>query len=518
MVRAAEPLTERERAIHALSRLAYGPRPGEVERVLALGVDRWVESQLAPAGIEDAAVERLLAGAPALAMTPAQLRAEFLEAERPENPTPEQRRELQRRKNEPRVQLLRSVLQRAVLSERQALEILTDLWRNHFNVSYTKGGPIEVFLPDWDRSVIRAHALGGFGALLAASAQHPAMLIYLDNAVSRRPATPAELAAIGRRVQRRTGSAERAEEEMELARQKGLNENYARELMELHTLGADNGYSQDDVVAVAEAFTGWTVRRNEGVFEFRNDMHVPGDKRVLGRVIPGDAADGAREGRAILELLAASAGTARFLARKLACRLIRDDPPPEAVEAGAAAYLESQGDIRALAGAIVASPAFWARDSFRAKFKTPFEFVVSALRATGAAVENPDAVLAALREMGQPIYLCDPPTGYADTAEAWLDPGVLAARWQFALDLAEGRIRGARVPPDFHADLQGVAPTDWWRRLAEKLLPAGCSESTQAALRAAGAEFLDAGPPGRRRQLAPRLLGLVLGSPEFQQQ
>ena len=519
--RRSAPLDERERAVHALDRLAFGPRPGEVERVLAAGVSSWIEAQLAPERIEDPRVAALLEGSPALAMAPAEVRATYLPAERPENPSAEERRELQRRKNEPRLELLRALLLRAVWSERQACEVLSDFWRNHFNVSYTKGGPIDLFLPDWDREVVRAHALGRFGALLHASARHPAMLYYLDNALSRRPATAAELEALRRRTRRRTGSPERADEEVELARQRGLNENYACELLELHTLGADQGYTQDDVAAVAEAFTGWTIERGPGksAFQFRNDMHVPGDKRVLGVVIRG-AADGQQEGLQILDLLAAHPGTARFLAFKLARALIHDDPPAAAVTAGAQAFTESAGDLRALLRALVDHPSFFAPEHFRAKFKTPFEFVASALRATGAEAAHPEALLLQLRDMGQPLYHCDPPTGYADTAEAWLDPGVLALRWQFALDFAEGRVRGARVPLAFYSRLQGVAARDWWRPLADAVLPAGLGERMQTALRAAAAAFLeqDDSQRGAQRRLAPRLLGLLLGSPEFQQQ
>jgi uncharacterized protein (DUF1800 family) len=358
--------------------------------------------------------------------------------------------------------------------------------------------------------------------MLAASARHAAMLNYLDNAVSRRPPTSAELAEIERRTQRRTGSRERAAEEVSIAAERGLNENYAREVLELHTLGVDNGYDQDDVVALSEALTGWTYDAGKGAsqeFVFRSDMHVEGDKRLLGKSFREDETGGPGQGMAILAHLAGHKNTARFISFKLTRYLVNDSPPEAIVAEAAKVYLKTDGDLTAVVRAIVRHPQFWERQHFAAKFKTPLEFVISALRATGAEIVDANALSFDLQAMNQPIYFCDDPTGWYDVAEAWLDPGVLALRWQFALDLAEGRLRGARIPREFwHCVPEDAEPATWQHHLTVALLPAGAGERTRAALATATSRYLEKHKAPDLRELGPQLVGLLLGSPEFQKQ
>jgi uncharacterized protein (DUF1800 family) len=516
---AALPLTERERAVHALSRLAYGPRPGDLERVLEVGVEAWIEQQLAPA--PDPVLEDRLARYPSLGLPLLELLDTYWQPVE-EGDSAEVRREKNRKENEPRRELLEALLVCATESPNQLEEVLADFWRNHFNVSYTKGGPARFLLTDWEREVIRRHALGSFLPFLEATAQHPAMLHYLDNASSRRPPSKQELAEIERRVRRRTGSRERGEEAAALALQRGLNENYARELLELHTLGVDNYYKQKDVVAVAEALTGWTYnggRNGDWSFRFRNDMHATGDKRVLGRRVRAEDQDGLSEGMQVLEMLSGHQGTADFIALKLCRYLIADEPPQRAVDAAAKAFRRSDGDIPAVVRAIVESEDFWARENYRAKFKTPYEFVLSALRATGARVDEGEAVMRRLIEMGQGLYLCDDPTGWYDTAESWLDPGVMALRWQFALDLASGSLRGVSIPTEFWDEVpESLPPRLWQHHLTKMILPGGAGPRTRAALSSVTDEYLARAAVPDVRELGPELVGLLLGSPEFQQQ
>ncbi len=513
------PLTERERAVHALSRLAYGPAPGDLERVLEMGVEAWIDEQLRPSA--DPALEDRLAAFPSIHMELVDLIDEY-QAPRDEDQTPEERRRAQRYENEPRRELLQSLLVRAVHSGNQLEEVLGDFWRNHFNVSYTKGGPAKYLLTDWERRVIQANTLGSFGPFLAATAKHAAMLHYLDNASSRRPPTKQELAEIERRVRRRTGSRERGEEAAALALQRGLNENYARELLELHTLGVDNYYKQKDVVAVAEALTGWSYNgggNGDWAFRFRNDMHAHGDKRVLGKRIKGDRDNGIAEGDRVIEMLSEHKGTAQFVASKMVRYLVNDEPPAKLVSAAAKAFQKSDGDIPTVVRAIVGSDEFWARDNYRAKFKTPYEFMISALRATGAELTGSEQLLRRMIEMGQGVYLCDDPTGWYDTAEAWLDPGVMALRWQFALDLAEGKLDGVQIPVEYWDDIpDSLPPRLWQHHLTKKILPGGAGPRTRAALSAVTDDYLEKARVPDVRSLGPELVGLLLGSPEFQQQ
>lgn len=508
-------LTERERAAHVLSRLAYGPRPGDVERVASIGVDAWLDEQLALA--DDAGVGARLSRYPTVGLSAREVYQESYERT-PQDASPEERRRIREKLYQPRNELLRATAMRAVYGEKQVAEVMADFWRNHFNVSYTKGGPAFQLITEWDEEVIRRHALGSFAELLVASAHHPAMLHYLDNAVSRRPPSDQELAELERRVRRATGSREAGASAADLAQQRGLNENYARELLELHTLGVDNGYKQDDVVALAEILTGWTWRggaEGEWGFHFNAGMHVQGSKRFLQQRIQGEPLQGKEEGDEVLELLAGHKRTAEFIATKLCRQLVRDAPPRKLISAVAATLRKQGGDVVAAIRTLLARPEFWEPETIRAKFKTPQEFVYSAVRVTGARVTDWDELIRRMTSMNQPIYHCDDPTGWYDTAEAWLDPGILAQRWQFAIDLAGDRIDGVRLPADFFADVSNDVPVgEWSDRLVARLLPAGVGVRTQYAFDNAIAQDLLADPDALR----VRMLALILGSPEFQRQ
>ncbi|MDP6940821.1 MAG: DUF1800 domain-containing protein [Planctomycetota bacterium] len=513
------PLTARERASHLLSRFSFGPKQGDVDRVLAMGESAWIEEQLQ--ATSDEPLLDLLSQYESLNMETSSVVQTFNVATK-DDETNEQRRERNRLRNQPKRDLLYSIGTRALHSKNQIDEVLCDFWRNHFNVSFTKGGGANYLLTDWERTVIQANALGDFPHMLSASARHPAMLHYLDNSSSRRPPSKQELAEIERRVRRKTGSRQQGEDAAQLALQRGLNENYARELLELHTLGVDNYYKQKDVIALAEVLTGWTFdggRNGDWNFVFRNNMHVAGDKKILGKRIKSDRNNGEIEGNQVLEILSEHKGTAEFIALKLVRYFVADQPPQKLVKSVAKTYRKTNGDIRSMVNSILESKEFWSRENYRSKFKTPMEFAVSALRVTNAEVEDWRQVNSRLEEMGQPLYHCDDPTGWYDTAEAWLDPGVMALRWQFALDLAAGKLRGVKVADSFYDSIPESMPARLWQHhLTKMILPGGAGERTRSALSQTTDEYLNKTKVPDLRALGPQLLGLLLGSPEFQQQ
>ena len=515
----------RDRAVHLLSRLSFGPSEAEVERVLARGEDDWLEEQLAPGEEADPRMKDALTNFQTLDMSTPRLYAwitEDYEGRRENELSAEERRKVQEKRRVPKGELIRATFLRSIFSSRQVESVLADFWRNHFNVSFTKGGAADFLITEYDREVVRRHALGSFPEMLMASAKHPAMLHYLDNHLSRTPPSKQELAEIERRERRRTDSREAGEQAAQIAAQRGLNENYARELLELHTLGVDNVYKQKDVIAVAEALTGWTFdggREGTWNFRFRSEMHVKGDKRVLGRKIREDRDNGGvGEGEAIVEMLAEHKGTAEFIAMKLVRFLVSDQPPSSLVKDVASVYRKTDGSIPDMVRTVVKSEEFWAADTVRAKFRTPLEFLCAALRATDAEVREVNRCLAALRDMGQPILHCDDPTGYYDVAEAWLDPGVMATRWGFALDLATGKVKGVEIPVEFFDELPQDIPRLWQHHLTKRLLPGGAGQRTRNALSTVTDEYLEKARIPDSRELGPQLVGLLLGSPEFQQQ
>ena len=435
---------------HALNRLAFGPAPGQVETVREMGLGRWIDEQLQPHRLDDQALDQRLARFETLNLDSATIARDYF------LPARQQRRARQQaaaagdasRRNTmtPMTDVIRqerriftemseAKLLRAVYSERQLEEVLVDFWFNHFNV-FARKGQTGIYVGEYEREAIRPHVLGKFRALLGATAKSPAMLFYLDNWQS---AAPNARAAASRPDQPR----------------RGLNENYARELLELHTLGVDGGYTQQDIVNVARAFTGWTIGRPDHAgFRFAPDMHDREAKTVLSETLkPGG---GIEDGERVLDLLSRHPSTARHIAFKLAQRFVSDTPPLGLVERAAKTFQTSDGDLREVVRTIVTSPEFFDRSARLAKVKTPFEFVVSALRAAAADVREGQAVIRALADMGMPPYLCQPPTGYDDTADAWVSSGALVTRINFAVSLTRGEIRGVQLAASSRANAEAL--------------------------------------------------------------
>jgi uncharacterized protein (DUF1800 family) len=425
-------------------------------------------------------------------------------------------------------ELIAQRLTREIYSNAQLQEVMTDFWFNHFNVYLRKNEAMPYYLVSYERDAIRPHALGKFEDLLEATAHSPAMLLYLDNAESIGPnSRAAERARMN--AARSAGNAKKAQE--------GLNENYARELMELHTLGVNGGYTQADVIQVARILTGWTVDRPQrgGGFVFNPNRHEPGTKKALGKKFKEN---GEGEGRELLHFLATRPATAQFVSHKLAVRFVSDDPPESLVEHMTKSYLSSGGDIAAVLTTMFHSPEFWSPTVYRAKVKTPLEYVVSAARASNADITNLRPLANALREMGMPLYGAIPPTGYKWEASDWMSTEALVNRMNFALSLAANRLPGISTSWS-SKDSQPVATTNPQAeesRLESILISGAVSDSTrsavleqfaaqnttsQAALSKPRAQSI---PVSENRPLATPavekqdqlLAGLLLGSPEFQ--
>jgi uncharacterized protein (DUF1800 family) len=405
-------------------------------------------------------------------------------------------------------ELLAAKLIRATESRRQLEEVLLDFWFNHFNVAAQKGA-VRWMLASYERDALRPHLYGSFRALLGAVAHHPAMLFYLDNWTSTREGF--DLGAL-----RRAGYP--VPKKLAEVGKLGLNENYARELLELHTLGVDGGYSQADVREVARCFTGWGIDkpRQVGTFAFHPLAHDSGEKHVLGHTIP--AGGGQEDGETVLDLLAESPATAHFLARKLAQKFVADEPPPALVDRLARTYLDSHGDLTRVYVALFESPEFWSTEAFAAKTKTPLEFAVSAVRSLGGSTYGDVALVKALDGMGEPLYRAQPPTGWPEVATPWVNTGALVTRINFALALTAGRIPGTEVslPPV----APGTPPEAAVEVLARAVLHQPLSAATRATLlRAVAHGADDVMPDGERRPLdQAKVAGLLLGSPEFQKQ
>ena len=474
--------------VHALNRLGYGPRPGDVDRVRAMGLDKWIDDQLHPDRIPDPAVGARLAPLRTIRLSTGDLIARYevppaarreIQARRSElgdNASEEQMREARRdfmRKYRGQmdgtpqdvVQDLQSAkIIRAVYGERQLDEVMADFWMNHFNVFAGKG-PVKFMIGEYERDVVRPHAWGRFEDLLRATAESPAMLFYLDNWLSADPnAQPMGFRprARGRFFAPRPAPGQG--QGQAAARKRGLNENYAREIMELHTLGVDGGYTQKDVTEVARCFTGWTMRnprQGEPRFFFNDRIHDHADKVVLGHRIKGG---GKNEGDEVIHLLATHPSTARFVSYKLARRFVADEPPPALVDRAAETFRRTDGDIRAVVRTIVTSPEFDSPAARAAKVKTPFEFVVSAVRASGAEVDDARGLAGRLAAMGMPLYQQQPPTGYKDTADAWVSTSGLLARLNLALDLAAGKVRGVATDPARVVSAQTLGSPEFQRR------------------------------------------------------
>jgi len=629
---AAAPLREEQRIVHVLNRLAFGPRPGDVEAVRRVGISRWIDTQLDPASIDDSVVERKLDGFATLNYPVSQLMLAYesdqlmtrlrrearqrSQAEAKGETYMAKRPELNARQqqslDDARAQgfdagismqvvgeMQSAKILRALESKRQLQEVMTDFWSNHFNLDVKKQAVRTLRLAD-ERDVIRPNVFGKFRDLLGASAHSPAMLIYLDNARStieysiggqnaknglnrqqqqrRAAARAARRKAMGLndvndttlnstapnnmttqvspQIASPSGSASMdtaPENNAVVAPQAkpaapqmrgGINENYARELMELHTLGVGGGYTQKDVQEVARCFTGWSLDRQTGAFRFFAARHDKGEKTVLGHVIA--AGGGESDGERVLDILAAHPSTAHFLARKMCQRLVSDMPPEALVERVAQVFLKSGGDLKQVTKAIVTSPEFLAPQNYRTKIKSPFEYSISAARALDATFVMPDATdnqdrltlvgngVASVRPnagqgakggryaqgaaktltrqislMGEPLYSFQAPTGYSENSQDWVSSGALIARLNFALDLTNGRIPDLDISRE--ALFHGLPVDDkaaWLSRLEDLTLHGDISASTQKTMQSqikTGAPF-DAAKMG----------ALLLGSPEFQ--
>ncbi len=479
-------LSEDQRIAHVLSRLTFGARPGDFERVKAMGVEAFIAQQLDPDSLDAGAVIARLKRLPTLGMaTPVIIEqytppkpapspspakapdnsrtpAQRLVGQNPSNPLAqapqispnpnpgmmqnEMQLEVKKEdagrmpalaaapkptpppKNPQMVvtELQRAKLLRAVYSERQLFEMMVDFWENHFSIFANKDDD-RYLLTSYDRDTIRPFAMGRFRDLLGATAHSPAMLFYLDN---WRSSVPRPYAATKDKPAGVDG---------------GFNENYARELMELHTLGVDGGYTQKDVQEVARCFSGWTIQKpnEQGLFLYRPGLHDDGEKIVLGhKILPGG---GMADGERVLDILAANPATARFIATKLARRFISDEPPPSVIDRAASVFLKTDGSIRETLRAIVTAPEFFSPKAYRAKMRSPFEYVAAALRVLNAETDADRPVLDMLGRMGQPIFGRITPDGYADRADQWLSSGAMIARFNFASALAANRLKGTKI-------------------------------------------------------------------------
>lgn len=550
--------TNADAAVHVLNRLGYGPRPGDVERVVAMGVPAYVAEQLNPETIDDSDLDRRLTGIPSLNLAQADLLARYNPPKPPMPPpppapapdgkkppmpeamTPEMKPEA-KTEVKPAVEtpktgsdaqkppeakpkpapmpnpgqvigdLRRATVLRATYSRRQLYEATVNFWENHFSIFINKDSD-RFLMTAFDRDVIRPYAFGRFRDLLGATAKSPAMLYYLDNWQSR--------------VERVTPATKDKPEK----KSGGINENYARELLELHTLGVDGGYSQKDVQEVARCLTGWTIRKpnEEGLFMFNPAWHDNGEKIVLGKRIP--AGGGIADVERVLDILARHPSTAKFVATKLARRFVSDTPPPALVARAADTFLKTDGDIRETLKAIVASPEFSA--SIGAKVKNPFEFAVSVLRATDAETDG-GPVTDWVAKLGQPIFGRLTPDGYPDRADEWLSANQMLNRLNFGLAVAQNQVKGTKI--DGKKLLAGTSPDDGpavTERVISLILNGKASADTRRAVAGvARAEPVASPPPGAMPLLqaadkpkpspagpapAAQVLALALGSPEFQ--
>ena len=561
-----------QQAIHVLSRLSFGPRPGDIERVGAMGIDAYIEQQLYPERIPDPVVDAKLASFSSLTMGPEEIlermgpvtpqgfrpRATIFEkramADRAAQgqrravedntvmPTSEEARRVLLDKRPEDYEFSTARVYRALYSERQLFELMVDFWMNHFSINLSDHQHVAHF----EESVIRPRVLGKFEDLLMAVAKHPRMLNYLDNWRSSAPAEVIQqrLAAIKPTLTdeqylallERTMPVGQHHPMPFLEQAKGLNENYARELMELHTLGVDGGYTQQDVIEVAKVLTGWTItgqgivngREDDGVFMFDPLLHVDGDKVVLGQTIKSG---GIEEGEQLLKMLAHHPSTARFIATKLARRFVADDPPAAVVEAASRAFQKTGGDIREVLRTIFASAQFRSPDIYRAKIKKPLELVVSALRAVKAEIIDERFYQRLLQpqrglfaQMGEKLYNYEAPDGNPDVGAAWMNSNALLVRLDFANMLATNRLPGVEIDLRSAQSLLGQLglpkPTaqqvEETRRMLQTSARSAASTSQQGSMMMGGAA--SGSPGGRAADIDPAAITVaaMLGSPQFQ--
>ncbi len=510
------------RVTHALNRFAYGPSPSDRADLERVGLGAWLDGQLRPA--LDPAIEQRLSGFKTLQLSVAEAMKAYprpkqvLEAQGVDLNGPDAKQQLEALSKVnpdelPRqlvIELTQAKLLRAATSKRQLEEVLVDFWFNHFNVSAEKGRT-RWMVNAYEREAIRPFVFGRFRDLLGATAKHPAMLWYLDNWSSVREGFT--LRRGGKRLAAEPTMAEDGEPEVKPVL--GLNENYARELMELHTLGVNGGYTQADVREAARALTGWglQIRPRQpgfGTFEFHPLAHDDGPKRVLTLELTSGLMQ--RDGEQLLDFLARHPATARHLALKLCQKFVSDTPPPALVERVAAEYLRTEGDLTATYRALIESPETWSPAAVGAKTRTPLEFVVAAVRAVGTLDEVQRPLASALEQLGQPLYRCAPPTGYREDSAGWISAGALVSRINFGLKLASGRIPGVLVMPPAPSASASIEKT------ALRVLGRPASDGTLATIKRALAL------PAENEVDEPlaideaKVLGLLLGSPEFQNQ
>ena len=563
-----EGLSKEQAAAYLLERFAFGARPGEVEKVVQMGPEKWLAQQLA-GNLPDAALDKRLEAFPALKMTQEEMAAVYLQNGRLRNmmkkegiidPAKTPRKEMNEKMKAYREkhglrpygvlsnqELKGQKVMRAVYSENQLTEVMTDFWFNHFNVTTRDGGARSRTL-SYERDAIRPNVLGNFRTILGATAKHPAMLYYLDNAQSRmappeqqnqpKPEPVKEMAAgemgmdggmdggmMGETAKAPEKAPAKAQTPPRRKRKYGLNENYARELMELHTLGVDGGYTQRDVTEVARVLTGWAAapygngRKNidkqiargskniirQGEFVFRTSWHDQNAKVALGETFP--AGGGIEEGERVLDMLSKHPSTARFISTKLARRFVNDVPSDDLIDQMAETFTRTDGDIAAVVATLAQSRVFWVEAKKRSKMKSPFELVVSSLRALEADVKNPQPMMTWFNRMGEPLYGYLPPTGFPDYAESWANSGTLIARMNFGVRLATGRINGVtlkRLP----RDSDGLTTDEALAMYSKLLLPA---QDTSAI----ASEVKETIPDDAERKDI-HVVSMLLGSPEFQ--
>jgi len=462
--------TADQQVVHALSRLTFGPRPGDVEQVRKMGVDAWMARQLQPENIDDARTDAFFANFESLHASAAELQRKY--------PPPGQLRnrlggdrsklshadsvalqESQQGLRKLTVEIESGRIARATSSERQLQEVMTDFWLNHFTVYIQKNPQERYHIPEYENAVIRPNALGKFRTLLEAVAKSPAMLIYLDNALSQADSNRPHLVAgrggrgggrgslgfgRGGRGALPPGVTPEMARQIANRRPTGLNENYGRELLELHTLGVDGGYTQEDVINVARALTGWTVeppQRGGGGFVFNPAVHDAGEKIVLGQKL--SAGRGIEDGEQVLDIVSRHPSTAKYIAFKLVRRFVSDVPPQALVDRAAETFTRTDGDIREVMRTIITSPEFFSRAAYRSKVKSPFEVVVSTLRALGAQPEPTPRAAQLVASLGEPIYGHQSPNGWPETGDQWMNTGAILNRINFGTIVAANRLPGA---------------------------------------------------------------------------
>lgn len=488
-------LTDKEAAAHLISRFSFGAVPGQADQVISTGIEKWFNAQL-EGKPDDKRIEEMLKGYLSLKMNnqeivqtyprggqvlkraikDGEIKKDAVNKDDKRDYKKDVRQYMQSNGLKPQAELLRELIGQKVLraaySNNQLTEVMTEFWFNHFNVAVAKGG-VQQFVTSYERDVIRPNVLGKFETLLLATAKSPAMLIFLDNnksSVSRENMKGEQMMTNKRRQAMMkvtdTAMSRNPGGKIKKPATQGLNENYAREIMELHTLGVDGGYTQADVTQAARVLTGWSLNpeieynvkikkrvgeerlKNLGIvydenFLFAAPRHDKGEKNLLGHHFP--AGGGYEEGLKLIHLLASHASTAKFIAKKLAVRFVSDNPPQSLIDKMAGTFLKTEGDIKEVLIKLVSSPEFWSKESLREKTKSPFELAISAVRSTNARINEPFQLYQWVSKMGQKMYNYQAPTGFPDKGQYWINTGSLLNRMNYGLALASGRIPGVKV-------------------------------------------------------------------------